>query len=106
MTTSMTRFTVIEDSNDLHNIWPPRVILDKSFIGLQSFLTRGFFPLRLSMGNFICQESRRGVYVERDADWTGAVDIRCGKFKADMGSDADWAGPLCLRCSKLIADVA
>jgi hypothetical protein len=49
MTASMTRFTVIEDSNDFYSFWAPRVISDKSFIGLQSFLTRGFFLLRLPM---------------------------------------------------------
>jgi hypothetical protein len=103
---SMTRFIVIEDMNDLYNVLAPRVISDKSCIGLQSFLTRGLFPLRLPMWNYIYQESRRGVYVERDADYAGPVGIRCGKFEVDVGSGIDWAGPFCLRCGKLIADVA
>jgi hypothetical protein len=45
MTASMIWFTIIEDSNDFYSVWAPRVISDKSFIGLQSFLTMGFFPL-------------------------------------------------------------
>jgi hypothetical protein len=94
MTASMTRFIVVEDSNDFYSFWVPRVISDKSFIGLQSFLTRGFFLLRLPMWNFIYQESRCGIYVERDADWVGPVGLRCGKFKVDVLSDGDWVGPL------------
>jgi hypothetical protein len=35
MTMSMTRFTVIEDSNDLYSVLGPRVISDKSFIALE-----------------------------------------------------------------------
>jgi hypothetical protein len=58
------------------------------------------------MWNFIYQESRRDVYVERNADYAGPVGIRCGKGEADVGSDADWAGPLCVRYGKLLADVA
>jgi hypothetical protein len=85
----MTRFTIIEDNNDLYSVLAPRDISDKSFIGLQSFLTRGFLPLRLPMWNFIYQESRRGIYVESDADYARPVGIRCGKGEADVGSDAD-----------------
>jgi hypothetical protein len=106
MTVSMTRFTVIEDNNDLYSVLGPTVISDKLFLGLQSFLSRGFLPLRLPMWNFIYQESRRDIYVERDADYAGPVGIRCGKGGADVGSDADWARPLCVRCGKLLADVA
>jgi hypothetical protein len=43
MAVSITLFSVIEDSNDWYNVWRPRVILDKSFIAIESLLTKGLF---------------------------------------------------------------
>jgi hypothetical protein len=45
MTTSMTLFSVIVDTNDCYRVWWPRVISDKSFIAFESLFSKGLFSI-------------------------------------------------------------
>jgi hypothetical protein len=48
MIASMTLFSVIVDNNDWYSVWKSRVKSDKSFIAIESLLTKGLFFYQLA----------------------------------------------------------
>jgi hypothetical protein len=45
MTSGMTQFSVISDTNDSYSVWPAGVILNESFIAFESLFSKGLFSI-------------------------------------------------------------
>jgi hypothetical protein len=45
MTSGMTQFSVISDTNDSYSVWPTGVISDELFIAFESLFPKGFFSI-------------------------------------------------------------